>query len=617
MKLDNQNNYLPEKCSNLNIKLFVLYAKAQLNREEERLIDTHCGRCDDCRANLAYVYEIVKGNEQLSIDGQTLLLKYLNDPIYKHFIENFKDAIRQEILDEIRLLLVDRIKDSDTVNLTIQLNSDTSNNNAVNNSNQPNRTLNKTFNKTFYKSFNKTANKITNIKLNYSYFISIFLVVVFVSLSIFTYLAINPNPNQQANNPINSLPTTITNIDNQASNNLYQQLDIAIDQYLNLQNIEDLNKAQLIAKDIEQKYNDSYAIALVAYYQAVPKVVLEKLLVCRKQMLFLIKQPSGDNYQHNLEESKILEKQFIELGDIIESYRVKALINKLYVKTFQYSLAKDTTKDGLSFTNSNNYIFLKGHFLLWQAKYLSGMGDFTEATEALKEVISLGERLEVGDFIFSSVMSLAALYNQANEDQLAFELSQKYLNKIEQKDTEYAITLMHLVGLSAFNLGYDELANQYLRESIKSAEQLNNPAALAMSYVFLALTLSYSKDSSSVQDLYLEAEKTLDRIKSHDDKLRTKSVLLGYQAKTSLLQGNFKASVNSYQQKLEIMQEIGSPSNLEISQTNEGLAIALQNLGETKNAQHYLAIASHYQQLANTKKERNNCLLAYVPKDCK
>lgn len=626
MLLNNSDNDLPEDCRKLDTRTFVLYAKAQLNREQERFIDNHCGRCDNCRANLAYVYEIVKGNERLSTDGQTLLLKYLHDPIYKNAIEKLKDSIREEILDEIRFLLVDIVKDNKVFSLTNAKDCPSiTDNNPTNNQNSLDKATSQTTSQSS-KPFNKIINKIPNIKANYSYFVSAFLVVVFVSLSIFTYLAIN-NPNRQSNNTnnpsnnsssLNPIFSTITQLrpNDQLSNNLYQQLDTAIDEYLESKNTGDLTKAKVIAKDIEQKYGDKYGVDLVSYYQSIPSSVREKLLSTRKRLAEMFDKSSGDNYQQRLTDSQNLEKDFLAFGNLIEAYKTKILVNKLLLHLDKDQEANSFVQEGLKFSINNKYIFLQAHFLLWKAKGFSKNSDFVNTEESLLQVIELGNKLDLYKIVNSAGISLTTLYYNNDENEKAFNLSKKLLVNFSDYKNTQAISFLQIAGLAAFNLHYNNIAIFYLQEAINNSQLLNIPTFTVRSYSFLGLVLSEEKKFYEANNYYSLAEKELNKINENAAKQESISIIVGYKAKTKLLEGDYSQALELYKYRLFLMKTLHINNTLEISQINEALAIVLTQLGQNEKAQVHSTIAKNYKNLANANKETANCLLSLAPSNC-
>jgi tetratricopeptide (TPR) repeat protein len=608
---------LPEdSCEKLSIKKFFLYAKGLLSRAEERKIDAHCGGCDDCRANLAYVFEIVNGTEKLSTVDQTLLLKYLHDPIYKHTIEKVKDSIREELLAEVKILMADNT--SFEQNDTRKINAETIIENKILSDND------KVKNKFF--SFSKILNKIPDqiISSNLSYFTFALLVVVFISLSIFSYLALSSRSNQQpsiskfSGSESSPIIRAMTQQVKQGNNTLYKKLDSLIDQYLESKHIDYLNEAELVAKIIDSRYGDKYGIGLVSYYSAAPSSALPILELHRKEMFSLLNQANGDNYKQRLDDSLVLEKKLYELGNLPEAYRVKFLIAKLYAKTYKYQECNAVIAEGISFSEKNQYLMLQGYFLLWKAKNTSLTANFLETEETFRTVINIGKTLEINELVVNPAMTLTGLYQMRDEDQKALEMAQSVFNTANYPDTnlELIIGLKQMAGLAAFKLGFSELANSYLHDAIELSEKSKTPYLIASSYTFLGLTLAEGKNFPESQEAYLKAKESLSQIQEEATRLDALSIVLGYQAKAKLSEGEFQEAANLYHQTLDINNRLGDKNNIENSQLNEGLAIALEKTQSNKESQEYFALASHYKALALSKHEQSNCLLSYLPSAC-
>ncbi len=608
---------LPEdSCGKLSIKKFFLYAKGQLSRAEERQIDAHCGRCDDCRGNLAYVFEIVNGTEKLSAVDQTLLLKYLHDPIYKHTIEKLKDSIREELLAEVRILMADNT--SFEYNDIKKINSEiiTDNNTLINND----KVENKSF--SFFNAVNKIPDKI--ISSNLSYFTFALLVVVFISLSIFSYLALSSRFNQQpaiskfSGSESSPIITAITQQKKQVNNTLYKKLDSLIDQYLESKNIDYLNQAELVAKTIDSRYGDKYGISLVSYYIAAPSSALPMLELHRKQMFSLLNQANGDNYKQRLDDSLALQKKLYELGNLPETYRVKFLIAKLYAKTYKYQECNTVIAEGISFSEKNQYLMLQAYFLLWKGKNTSLTANFLETEQTFRTVINIGQKLEINELVVNPAMTLTGLYQMRDEDQKALEMAQHIFNTANYPDTnpELIIGLKQMAGLAAFKLGFSDLASSYLHDAIELSEKSKTPYLIASSYTFMGLILAEGKNFSESQEAYLKAQEILSQIQEEATRLDALSIVLGYQAKAKLSEGKFQEAANLYRQTLDINNRLGDKNNIENSQLNEGLAIALEKTQSNKESQEYFALASHYKALALSKHEQSNCLLSYLPSAC-
>ncbi|MBI4852399.1 MAG: tetratricopeptide repeat protein [Acidobacteria bacterium] len=580
------------KCTDGNIYLFVKYIQGELLRAEECALDRHIQNCENCLINFSYVEEIVLGKQTLSTDQKTLLIKYLSDPIWQSAIEKTK----QEIVNEVKVSLKDSLSNSNPISKPVD-----------NNDNNIDKT---------YKNSYKNAS-------NYNYpplykrptFITTAFVTVFFSLTLANYLMIF-HSQQKTNLLSNSTPSSIV-IANEVSvnRNLYQELDKAIDEYLLLKNTLPLKNAKKIAKEMKESYGENYGIDLVSYYKSLPLSDLDKLLVYRKEMFDLLDQAVGSKYEERLKRSQELEKNFLSVGNKVEAYRAKTLISKaqhfLYDKNFESS-----TKEGLTFSQNNNYLFLEGYFLLWQAKHLSDTASFKEADDAFQQTINIGKRINLDDIISSSNVSLVTLYHLNNDDQRCLETVENLLFSPKKIKKDRLASLMQIAGLAAANLQKKDLSEKYLNKSVKLAEELQNSVILAKSYTFLSLTAAKEANLSQSNYYYLKSLEAIGKIEDRATRNISMFISLGYYGKTKSLEGDYSQAAKAYEQALEIAKTIDLKSNLELSQINQGLAVANKELKNYKEADQYFATASYYGNLAKKHKEITNCLLSFIPNPC-
>ncbi|MBI4850231.1 MAG: hypothetical protein HY819_00235, partial [Acidobacteria bacterium] len=401
-----------------------------------------------------------------------------------------------------------------------------------------------------------------------------------------------------------------------AGTNLYQELDLAIDEYLEHQDISYINKAREIATDIDTKYGDKYGVDLVSYYQTISNSQKKNLLIYRKKFVELSNQPSGDNYEHRLKESEKLKSNFFSLGNTLETYKINTLIAKLHVKLLKYKIAEIVINDGLNFADKHNYLFLKGHFLLWQAKNLSELSDFSLAESVFKETIKIGEVLKIEELLISPGMTLAAIYLKNDDNKKALKTVEQVLNNYSLSNIEHTISLLQIGGVSAFNLKLYNLSEGYFHDAITLSKKHSNSYALIMSYTFYGVTLAQAQRFEKAEEAFEKAKEETKKIQEEASRLNVSSITLGYQAKAKLLAGQFTKAIELYKETLAIIDKLEITNTLEAGQIQEGLAIALEKIGREDEAKQHITIAKHYQELAASKEERANCLLSFMPNIC-
>lgn len=597
MKLNNSKEEpLTPICTTENIPLFVMYIKSELSNDHKDRLDKHLQNCIDCKMNLAYVKEILQFKHPISIDEKTLLLKCLTDPLFYYFINN----VKKEVFNDVKNLIQEKqIDDSKIKNI---------NKTSTNNIKQPNKP-------------NEYNKKTIYPKSTYSYLMLATSMAVFLMLGSFILLGLGIKyPALQAYLPFskqvgakNSTDLTSNLIVNAKENNLYQQLDSAIDEYLKANNKESSEKAEIIAKDIKLRYEDNYGIDLVKYYKSVPDSAIKILAENRKKLSSLTEQPINDNYDKNLVELEKIAQSFTSYGDLIDAHKAKILIARMKVKTFKYDEAETTINEGLSFAQKNNYLMLESYFTLWQAKRLVEIPDFSLAQDLFNKTIELGKKLEITELFVSSSMTLAGIYLKNDDNEQALKVAQDVLANAKSYNVDYTVSLLQMAGVAAFNNKFDELSKTYLNQAITLSEEHKKPHLLVMSYTFMGLTLSESNQFSQAEDFYLKAKLAANNIEQTDTRLAILSITLGYEAKTKLNQGDLQTATKLYQETLTIIKDLKINNDLEISQLERGLAIALEKSGKEAQAQEHFAIAKTHQSMAESKKENANFLLSFLP----
>lgn len=596
MKFYSEESSMP-LCTTENVPLFVMYIKKELPEEQTLKLEHHFKECSDCKVNCLYTKEILQLKHPLSCDEKTLLLKYLTDPLWYYAISNAKKQILSEVKELIQESKPNNIKKLDFANKVVDKTID-------------------------------NQNYIKNIFQQYTYFIVTVLMISSITLGYFSYLTItNKNFNLSSKNSLSSLSIAEGNnnpfIENSSDfadsfqdNILYKQLDTNINEYLTTKDNFYLKQSKTIAQELQSKYQENYGVDLVKYYETVPVEKLPELSVYRGQMLILLSNNSGSDIEQRLKESQELENKFLELGNTVEAYRVKTITNKMYSLLPNYEKTKLTAREGLKFSTDNNYLFLQGYFLLWQANLLSEEVSLEESEKTFQEIIQIGEKIKIYDFVSRPKLSLAALYHLNNEDQKSLEMVQSLLNNSEKMKKERIISLMQLAGLASSKLKQYDLSKVYLKESVRLAKEINNSALSARSYTYLSLVSAELKNFSDSEEYHLKSINETNRLADNTTKLNTVFLISGYYGKTKLLAGDFEAATKIYQESLSMFQELNLKNNLELSQLNEGLAIALKELNKIDEAEKYFATANQYHKLAEHNKEIANCFLSFVPNPC-
>jgi tetratricopeptide (TPR) repeat protein len=420
----------------------------------------------------------------------------------------------------------------------------------------------------------------------------------------------------KANTVFSSIPKEITGLSVVNDDlNPYEQLDLFIDDYLWTENKKDLSKAETIALEIKKNKGDNYGIDLVKYYRTVKITDFGKLASLRKELKDSEKSAfSANDSERHISKVIQMEEEFVASGNILESYRAKCLLAKTYLLTSNpaYEFLLDR---GISYAESNNYLFLKAHFLLWKAKGESNDLDEVKAKERLEEVLTLSKTLQLNDIIPTLTMSLAGVYQKHGENNKALEISEEALNIPPSKYTT-TIALLHVAGMASFGLGKYDLSDKYFQEAIVLAQQYKDSFNLSLSYSLAGSLAGERSNFVESQELLAKAEKAANDVRDERPKAHLIVTAKGYEAKIQLKQGNYLEASLLYKEALLHLKKIGIEANLlEASQLNEGLAVALGRVKSKDSGDHY-AVAKYLFRESGAKIQEINCLLSFLPGQC-
>ncbi|KAF0247869.1 MAG: hypothetical protein FD167_2731, partial [bacterium] len=371
-----------QTCPDLNIDLFVRYCRGELSRDKEgQELEEHCKDCEDCRFNFAYIQSILKGKERLSIDEKTKLLRYTCDPIWHLASENARNRTKRETLEQVRILIA-----------------------RSQNAQSPPKVEQKA---ATLLAWNFTSRQ----KMIASLATVVFLVINIIPIySYFSSKVVAP-----------SLPT----ITQQNQNlNLYQQLDSAIDKYLATLDPGYIEEANNLANQIQEQYQDKYAVDLVAYYRSVETKNFGKLEYLRQEVKELDKAPfSANETDSYLARVQKAEQDLLILGNILESYRAKYLLANRYL-LIGNTAYEPILDNGISYSESNGYLFLKVYFLVSKAKSEGNDPDELQAKARLEGIFALSKQLQLNDIIPTIAMSLAGVCQKHGENKKALKMSE-------------------------------------------------------------------------------------------------------------------------------------------------------------------------------------------------
>lgn len=413
-------------------------------------------------------------------------------------------------------------------------------------------------------------------------------------------------------------PSKTLILNQNTTNNLYEELETAIDDYLLSSDTKTLQQAQDIANKIYSKNDDRWGIGLVDYYRKTSKTDHPKLVQLRREFSRLKMANFRDNYTKNLKETSNLVEHFLLMGDQQEAYKTKTLLSRIYALNF--GAPETVLEDGLSYANQNKFKILEVYFLLWDAKNLIQKLPTSQQIRKLEQVIELGKNLNLNDVIISAGVSLAGYYERDEQNRKALILCEQLKQLINVAPTnkyKSLVSVLQIQGMASFKLGNKKITDSCFYEAIKICKEKNEFFHLALTYAFIAN--NYTQDGVYEQsEIYLNlAENEIVKLSDQKSYLDIFSTVLAYRAKLKLKTGEYEKSAGLYKTAIRHLETLGLEGrSLEMQQLNEGLFLALNAQGDPK-AEDSQVLAVYYKSKAKTEMQNDfSCLLSFVPKQC-
>ncbi|MEW6734958.1 MAG: tetratricopeptide repeat protein, partial [Acidobacteriota bacterium] len=399
----------------------------------------------------------------------------------------------------------------------------------------------------------------------------------------------------------------------------YEKLDQQIDLYLASLPIGNRDAADAamaaateIAKDMEINTGDLVGKDIVKYYRALPVSLAATLRDARQLRSEVERSVSMDQYALLLEKAERAKRVFQRLVAHFEIARTDIQIAKYLIKCGRFIDARTIINDALPRTLAANYLYTHAQLLAWQGNYLCEIAEFRGARRALEAAIAIAQDLDVPEFLLGPYMVLAAQYSITNENLAAFELARKALNIARPVNHKYTVQLLHIAGISAFNLNKPASAEAYLQESVILAEQNNNHPQLAMSHTFWGIVQMEQDREIKAEEHFLSALNSMQKIIDVTAKINLEAVVTGYYARSKALAGDHNKAVELYTHSLVLAEKANIKQSLMLSQLHQGLGESLAAKGNHKKAQSELELAVAFNTRACANTEGNNTLLTFA-----
>jgi tetratricopeptide (TPR) repeat protein len=552
---------------------------------EQHAIEENCSSCTDIWMEIS---EIVSGVTKPSDEEIKLLVKIFTSRLWT----NKEEQIRDKVLTEVLKKLESTAKLQEIMDLIQSAPNTLENSKKIEVLNGRATNLENGQTAIF-----KELKSIRTMVIIFSFSIISISILIFLILGLPAFR----NQNLITTNPSSHINSTkITN-----NSNLYEALDIALDNYLSKQS--GITEAEKIAKQIKIQNNDNYGVDLARYYKGVEIDKCYELLQLRQELKSLTISTVKEDPQHFLVKVNKLYQNFLLANALIEAYRTKIIWLKYYSITSDSKNIKYFTEELLTWTTNNNYLYLRLQTLLWQAKDPKEPNPIS----TMENVFNLAVKLNLFDIQVSSSTSLAALYVNQQENQKALELAETIL-KTETLKYTHKTTLLQIKGMAYFNLKDYRNSRYYLGQAVNIAKENDDNFLITLSYSFLGIVLAQSGEYTESEIALNNAQEAVERVKVPAHKAELESRVLGYQAKKEFLQGNYTKSISLYEKSINCIEKAELENNASLAELNQGLGMALKKIGNKRHVEHD-RMASYYAKQANLPKETFSCILSFIP----
>jgi tetratricopeptide (TPR) repeat protein len=397
----------------------------------------------------------------------------------------------------------------------------------------------------------------------------------------------------------------------------YDLLESAIDDYLSAtissnKTVADdfLRTAEKIAAEMATLTGERFGLDLVSFYRTVPAHSVEQFIKARKLYKEARETIKLNDYTQGLEIASKAKTAFDRLDSNLEIEKTEILIGKSLVKLSRSKEAEKILKKGGIKAAITNHLYSHAQFLGWLGENYSNISNYTHAVEILEQAIQVVRPLDVPEFSNSLSMLLSSIYSVTNDNERAFLMAHKTLEEAIRTNHPFSIQVIDVLGLSAFNLGFPALAENYLKKAIELASNQQKFPHIAMANTYLGIIMAEQRKDNEAEQSFQKAFQSLYKIEDKTIRIQLEFMVTGYHARAQMLTGNSKQAVDLYTKALTLGEKGKIEEKIILSQMRQGLGECLAALGNYKGAESEFRAALSLRQSAQTI-EQNNSLLSF------
>ncbi|MEW6737996.1 MAG: hypothetical protein AB1489_42355, partial [Acidobacteriota bacterium] len=399
----------------------------------------------------------------------------------------------------------------------------------------------------------------------------------------------------------------------------YEQLDRHIDDYLtalqtgnSLGASNALTGAEQIANEIAAKTGDRFGLDLVSYYRTVPLTNINQLREARKLRADVEAISIIDYFDDAIKKAGHAKTLFNSVGATCETLKTDVQLAKYLNKSDALKDAQILLDASIPQVAEKQYLFIHAWLLYWKGELHCNTSQFNQAIESYENCIRIAKPLDAPNFLVSPLVMLSSIYYTTNDNERAFELAYQAMETSLAIGRPLPIQLVQVMGISAFNLKFQSLAQTYLDHSVKLAEAQNNNSYLVMSHIFSGITQAEQHHTAEAEIGFAKAFEALSKIADQKARDRMEYAVTGYYARAQMIAGNVDKATELYVRSLELAEKTNLQQKLALSQLHQGLGECLIAKGNIDRAKIELEMAIAFDKEAQKNFEYNNALLTFA-----
>ncbi|MEW6733894.1 MAG: hypothetical protein AB1489_21385 [Acidobacteriota bacterium] len=304
----------------------------------------------------------------------------------------------------------------------------------------------------------------------------------------------------------------------------------------------------------------------------------------------------------------------LESDTLIADLHITRYLNRLN----KNDAAKTLIEQRLAFT-INKYLLFNALFTCADGENISKKGDLQFSLGVIESGIQAGKQVGMLHLFVRPLVHVINTYF-AREDNV------KIINEgygvlghlLTTGNHALAILVLQDMAMAAFSLGYPELFDEFMQQSIELAIAQKEQAYLVNSYFYLGLIRAKQGRFQESREAFANGHEKLPTITDPHIATSVDFHLVAYQARSVYIEGNFEDSIKFYTHALALMPKLNYQNKTFIAWLYQGRGQALRAQNDCKRAKEDMETAVKYDREAKEKAEKINTLLsvADISKTC-